>query len=612
MSQEKATILLVDDRPANILALEQMLEKKDRLFLKASSGDEALKFALNRSIDLIILDVQMPAMDGFEVSQILKSNWRTKEIPIIFASAEKTEHGSIMKGFEEGAVDYLFKPLDPEITKAKVAVLLKLQMQKKELIEKNVSLERSALLINNSADVIGIIDTTSMKFEEVNRAITNILGYEIDEIKGISIDFFLADEDRARVRDLKSKNQDRISFETKVYCKDRSIKWLQWNVVAQAGKWFVNARDITLVKQVEKIRDYLATVVKQSNDAIYIHDGEGKVISWNKGAESIYDYSEDEALKMKIWNIVPEFLHDETQQTIEAVRRGAGFQAIETKRITKRGKIVDVLFSASLVADPENGAKSFAIMERDITQQKIAAEQILSLNNDLRNNIVQLEGANKELESFSYSVSHDLRSPLRSLSGYANILKEDYSAHLDPDATRMLDIIQRNALKMNSLIDDLLEFSRMGKKELARSDVDMHAVVDTVIEELSPGDNIEIAIDNLPHAMADRSLITQVWTNYISNAIKYSSKRDNPRIEIGTYKEDNKTVFFVKDNGAGFDMEYADKLFGVFQRLHKQNDFEGTGIGLAIVHRVITRHGGKVWATAKLDQGATFYFSLPD
>lgn len=612
MNQEKATILLVDDRPSNILALEQMLEKKDRVFLKASSGDEALKFALNRPIDLIILDVQMPTMDGFEVSQILKSNWRTKEIPIIFASAEKTEHNSIMKGFEEGAVDYLFKPLDPEITKAKVAVLLKLQMQKKELVEKNASLERSALLINNSADIIGIVDTDTMKFEEINKAVTNILGYEIAEIKGISIDFFLADEDRTRVRDIKSKNQDRTSFETKVYCKDRSIKWLQWNVVVHAGKWFVNARDITLVKQVEKIRDYLATVVKQSNDAIYIHDAEGKVISWNKGAESIYGYSEDEALRMKIWNIVPEFLHDETQQTIDAVRRGAGFQAIETKRITKRGKIVDVLFSASLVADPENGARSFAIMERDITQQKIAAEQILSLNNDLKNNIIQLEGTNKELESFSYSVSHDLRAPLRSLMGYSSILKEDHAANLNADAVRMLDVIQRNATKMNSLIDDLLEFSRMGKKELSRSDVDMHEVVATIIEELAPPSNIQIHIGTLPHAMADRALITQVWTNFISNAIKYSSKKDQPRVDIDSFKEKNDTVFFIKDNGAGFDMEYAEKLFGVFQRLHKQTEFEGTGIGLAIVHRVITRHGGKVWATAKLDEGATFYFSLPD
>jgi PleD family two-component response regulator len=172
-NQRKSVVLLVDDRPANILVLEKLLEKNDRIFLTAASGQEALKLALSKEIDLIILDVQMPEMDGFEVSQILKSNKRTNDIPIIFASAEKKEHKFMMKGFEEGAVDYLFKPLDPEITKAKVAVLLKLQMQKKELIEKNISLERSALLINNSADIIGIIDASTLRFQEVNQAFTS-------------------------------------------------------------------------------------------------------------------------------------------------------------------------------------------------------------------------------------------------------------------------------------------------------------------------------------------------------------------------------------------------------------------------------------------------------
>jgi PAS domain S-box-containing protein len=610
MSQEKSTILLVDDRPANILALEQMLEKKDRIFLKASSGDEALKYALNRPIDLIILDVQMPAMDGFEVSQILKSNWRTKDIPIIFASAEKTEHGSIMKGFEEGAIDYLFKPLDPEITKAKVAVLLKLQMQKKELMEKNASLERSALLINNSADIIGIIDINSMRFEEVNQAFTNILGYALEEIKGTSVDFFLSDEDRALVRSLKEKRQDRISFETKVYCKDRSLKWLQWNVVVKDAKWFINARDITLVKQVEKIRDFLATIVKQSNDAVYIHDADGRVIAWNKGAESIYGYTEDEALRMKIWNIIPEYLHEETQQTIDKVREGEVVHAIETKRITKHGKIVDVLFSASLIDDPENAETSLAITERDITQQKIAAEQIMQLNNNLKDNVAQLEGANKELESFSYSVSHDLRSPLRSVVGYAGMLREDYAGKLDQEANRMLTVIERNALKMNSLIDDLLEFSRTGRKEVGKVDVDMRDLVDEVIKDLN-SEKVNFRIGALPHIMADRTLITQVWTNLISNAVKYSGKKDTPIVEIDSFNKDGHVVFFVKDNGAGFGMEYADKLFGVFQRLHKAEDFEGTGIGLAIVHRVVTRHGGRVWAEGEVAKGATFYFSLP-
>ena len=613
-NQRKSTILLVDDRPANILALETLLEKKDRIFLTAASGQEALKFALSREIDLVILDVQMPEMDGFEVAQILKSSNRTKEIPVIFASAEKKEHKSMMKGFEEGAVDYLFKPLDPEITKAKVSVLLKLQMQKKELVEKNISLERAALLINNSADIIGIIDSSTLKFEEVNRAFTTILGYPPKEINGTSLEFFLSNEDRNMIKELKTSDREKISFETRVYCKDRSIKWLQWNVVNKDKKWFINARDITLVKQVEKIRDYLSTIVKQSNDAIYIHDDNGQLISWNEGAEKIYGYTEPEALKMKIWNIIPEYLHRETQQIFEKIVKGQGLQFLETKRITKHGHLVDVFFSASVITDPENGKRSVAITERDITQQKIAEEQILQLNADLKRNIIQLEGMNKELESFSYSISHDLRSPLRSLIGYSKILEEDYKHKMDDEADRILNIISQSAHRMNKLIDDLLEFSKLGRKEIQKTEVDSRLLVQGTLDDLSHSfpHKATIKLNGILPVFADYALLTQVWINLISNAIKYSAQKEDPQIEIGCRKEDGEIIYYVKDNGAGFDMNYANKLFGVFHRLHKVTEFEGTGVGLAIVQRIVTRHGGRVWAEGKVNEGATFYFSLPE
>jgi PAS domain S-box-containing protein len=296
----KAVILIVDDRPANILALENLLAANDRIILRADGGKEALKIILNTDVDLIILDVQMPGMDGFEVANILKSNKRTKDIPIIFASAEKKEHQFMMKGFEEGGIDYLYKPLDPEIAKAKVSVFLKIQLQKKELVEKNSALEKSALLINNSADIIGIIDGTNFNVEEINNAFETVTGYSSHQAKGTPLISYLAHEDRALLQNLSKKAKDQFSLETRIHCKDGSVKWLQWNVVIKDSKWFANARDITLVKEVEEIRNYLATVVIQSNDAIYIHDHEGRIISWNQGAEKIYGYTEEEALKMKI------------------------------------------------------------------------------------------------------------------------------------------------------------------------------------------------------------------------------------------------------------------------------------------------------------------------
>lgn len=609
----QSAILIVDDKASNLLALKNLLDTEERAILQATNGKDALKIALNRSIDLIVLDVQMPDMDGFEVAQLLMSNKKTRNIPIIFASAEKREYQSVMKGYEEGAIDYLFKPLDPEITKAKVSVLLKIQMQKKELFEKNQSLEKSALLINNSADIIGIIDRATLKIEEFNVAFCTILGYDPVDVKNTSLPFFLGKEDRVRIEELAASARDRLAFETRIYCKNRTTKWLHWNVVVKDDKWFVNARDITEIKEVERIRNYLATVVKQSSDAIYIHDHEGRIISWNEGAEKIYGYSEDEALRMKIWNIVPDYLQPDMQETLARVIAGEKIHSIETKRITRHGNLVDVLFSASLIGDPGTVHQSIAITERDVTQQKIAGEQIRQLNLDLQKNVVQLEETNRDLESFSYSVSHDLRAPLRGIGGNAIVLEEDYAGLLDGDGRHALSRITYNVNRMNQLIDDLLTFAKIGKKAIHQSSVNMEASAKRVIDEIGSAvtRKADIRVETMPPAKADASLIHQVWMNLIANAVKYSAKKEAPRVDVGCVQKEGQPVYFVRDNGAGFDMLYADKLFGAFQRLHDETQFEGTGIGLAIVKRIITRHGGRIWAEAKPDEGATFYFTVP-
>ena len=609
----KAVILIVDDKQSNLFALEHLLTAKDRVILQATDGKSALQIALNKSINLIILDVQMPDMDGFEVAQILQSNKKTKDIPIIFATAERTEHQFMMKGFVEGAIDYLFKPLDPEVVKAKVDVHLKMQMQKKELVDKNNLLQKSELLINNSADIIGFIDASTFKIEEINQAFYSILGYTTEETKGVAITFFLGNEERALLNELSKQNKERLSFDTRISCKNRSIKWLEWKVVVKHGKWFVNARDITEIKEVERIRTYLATVVKQSNDAIYIHNNEGQIISWNEGAEKIYGYSESEALKMKIWNIIPHHMQVEIEEIVHKILQGEKIELFETKRITKHGKMVDVLLSAAVITDMGSDQKSIAITERDITQQKIADEQIGLLNRDLQNNVAELKNTNKELESFSYSVSHDLRAPLRALSAYSKIFEEDYEAVLNDDAKKLLSKINYNAQRMGMLIDDLLAFSKLGRKEVQKSEINTTELVEGILGEIKQATPYKaaITIGELPVAFADRSLIRQVWINLVSNAIKYSDKKEFPTVEISATETEHETTYCVKDNGAGFDMKYVDKLFGVFQRLHSNNEFEGTGIGLAIVQRIITRHGGTIWADARVDEGATFCFTLP-
>ena len=248
------------------------------------------------------------------------------------------------------------------------------------------------------------------------------------------------------------------------------------------------------------------------------------------------------------------------------------------------------------------------------------AEQVSRSHHHLEAQVAQrtqsLEGINAELESFSYSVSHDLRAPLRAIQGFARILFEDHNAHLAPEAQRLLGVIDQNTRRMGQLIDDLLAFSRLGRTEIATGPVDMKELAQLVADEIQRGDasrngSLEIRIDPLPPARGDRGLLRQVMSNLLQNAAKFTRDRASARIEVGSRTDGGQTAYYVKDNGAGFDARYADKLFGVFQRLHSTEQFDGTGVGLAIVKRIVQRHGGRVWAEGKVDQGATFYFTLP-
>ncbi len=253
-------------------------------------------------------------------------------------------------------------------------------------------------------------------------------------------------------------------------------------------------------------------------------------------------------------------------------------------------------------------------ISHDITGRKRTEQAIRQLNADLEKKAEQLQAANKELEAFSYSVSHDLRAPLRAIDGYTRILVEDYEEKFDAEGRRICGVISAEARRMGQLIDDLLAFSRLGRKEMFTSKIDMRALAVSVFEELAKEPErgrIEFQVGKLPGTKGDLSLMHQVWANLLSNAIKFTSKKERALIEVGGKQTRDENIYYVRDTGAGFDMEYADKLFGVFQRLHGESEFEGTGVGLAIVQRIIRRHGGRVWAEGEEGKGATFYFALP-
>lgn len=298
------------------------------------------------------------------------------------------------------------------------------------------------------------------------------------------------------------------------------------------------------------------------------------------------------------------------------LRTALGFPIYEGANVTG---VVDFLASESRESDPKL-EEMFGLIGRQIglfIQRREAQEQVGQLNTELEQRVAertsQLEAANKELEAFSYSVSHDLRAPLRAVDGFSQALVEDYGNQLPEDGRHFLATIRGETQRMGELIDDLLTFSRLSRATLDRLPIDTGALVQSILRELKaeyPERKIDITVGVLPVQEGDRSLMRQVWINLLSNAFKYTGRCEQARIEVGSFTQAGETVFYVKDNGAGFDMRYVHKLFGVFQRLHRSEDYEGTGVGLAIVQRIVHRHGGRVWAEGAVNAGATFYFSL--
>jgi PAS domain S-box-containing protein len=492
-------------------------------------------------------------------------------------------------------------------------------------------------LFEAARDGILILDVDTGRINDVNPFLVKLLGYSRGEMVGKTVGELSPFKDivsnQAMLERLQQNGYVRyedLPLETK---DGRHIDVEFVSNVYQAGDAKViqcNIRDITVRKLAETVSIRMAAIVESSDDAIIGKDLNGIITSWNKGAEKIFGYAAGEMLGTSILRLIPADRRDEENQILVKIRRGESMEHFETRRQTRDGRLIDVSVTASPIKDASGKVIGVSKVAREITQRKQAVEQIRVLNAELERRVAertaQLQAANAELEAFSYSVSHDLRAPLRHVMGFVDLLQKDAGPALSEQSLRHLTTISESAKRMGDLIDDLLDFSRVGRAELHKTEIHLDELVRDALGDFkaeTKGRNIAWNIHPLPAAQADRTLLRMALVNLISNAVKFTGLRPGEayapegaraeaKIEIGIMEkcgtgavastqnsntpklqDSDAPVFFIRDNGVGFDPQYTGKLFGVFQRLHSHDEFEGTGIGLANVQRIIHRHGGQ-------------------
>jgi PAS domain S-box-containing protein len=388
-------------------------------------------------------------------------------------------------------------------------------------------------------------------------------------------------------------------------------------------KWFGTYTDIDDLKRAQQdlvqSHERLAMALRVGQSGTFEWDIQNNINVWSPQVEALYGvergmfggtYQDWESF------LLPEDLETAKSGIQESLKSGE-FKGEWRIRRHSDGEIRWLGARAKVLFDEAGRPTHMIGINTDITERKRAEEEVQKLNEQLEQRVAQrtaeLEAANKELEAFTYSVSHDLRAPLRHVDGFSKLLVEQHQAELSPDAQEYVAIIRDSVLQMGILIDDLLNLARVGRKQLVMQVTGLNSLVEEVRTDLNranPDRVIEWKVETLPFAECDPALIKQVFANLLSNAVKFTRPRKPAVIEVGAIRQDDHPVVFVRDNGVGFSMKYAPKLFGVFQRLHRAEDFEGTGVGLATVQRIIHKHGGLVWAEAELDKGATFYFTL--
>ena len=457
-----------------------------------------------------------------------------------------------------------------------------------------------------------------------NSRLAKMLGTPLEKVIGTQMRDYIIPDYLAVFDDLFKKGKDSSAGEVALKAGTNLTTPAQISskkIITEEGEnFYIIVTDLSELKIKEKeLRDsalYCHTIIEVSPDPLFVVSAAGRIIDLNRAAETITGLAREKL----VFSVFADCF-TEPQMAGELYKNTfiQGFVK-DYSLILQRSDdtAAQLLCNASLYENVAGETKAVIVAARDMSELKRVQEQLQRAHDDLEFKIkertMELNQANKELESFSYSISHDLQAPLRAIDGYSRMIMKRAADKFDDDTKHKFDQIRAGVHLMGKLIEDILAFSRCSRKEMTLSSFDMKELIAEVWDELGAAisvKEIDLIISELPACLGDRNLIKQVLVNLLANAIKFTRKKDARRIEACGYEENGKNVYFVKDNGIGFDMAYKNKLFGVFQRLHSADEFEGTGVGLAIVSRIVQKHGGHVWADAEVDKGACFYFALP-
>lgn len=480
-------------------------------------------------------------------------------------------------------------------------------------------------LIEASVDPLVTISKDG-KIMDVNRATELATGVARDELIGTDFSNYFSEPDKARAGYLQVFAEETVR-DYPLALRHRSGQLMDVlynasvfrNAAGEVEGVFAAARDVTEQKrsqeEVKRASLYARSLIEASLDPLVTISKDGKIMDVNRATELATGAERDELIGSDF-----SLYFSEPEKARSGYRHVFAQETVRDYPLALRhrsGQLMDVLYNASVYRNSAGKVEGVFAAARDVTQRKRAEEELRKLNQELEqrvlNRTAQLQASNQELEAFTYSVSHDLRAPLRHISGFSKILSEDFAPVLPADAQHLVERISEGTRRMGMLVDDLLNLGRIGRHEVRLQVTGLDSLVADVLRELQPETekrNVQWKIGRLPYVECDPPLLRQVFQNLLSNALKFTRPREKAIIEVGKEIRNGVSVVFVGDNGVGFSMKYADKLFGVFQRLHRAEDFEGTGVGLATVDRIIRKHGGRIWAEAELDKGAKFYFTL--